>query len=71
MLSQKVSVGDGDLDGVGCQQEGLKQVVRQDFQTLPEFGSREVRSSEEDASQVILWAAGGSVLGTMGAVTRE
>ena len=45
-----------------CQQEGFKQVVKEDFQTLPEFGSREVRSSEEDANQVILWATGGSIL---------
>ena len=45
-----------------CQQEGFKQVVKKDFQTLPEFGSREVRSSEEDANQVILWATGGSIL---------
>lgn len=48
-----------------CQQEGLKQVVKQDFQTLPEFRSREVGSSEEDASQVILWATGGSILGIL------
>ena len=54
-----------------CQQEGFKQVVKQDFQILPQFGSREVRSSEEDANRVILWATDGSILlGTLWGLCR-